>query len=117
MATNFAFSASEICAMIVSCHQNGVASLKIGDLSVEFFQLPRLRGNVAAGFDNQARGGETPAGAAMDLSEPATLILTDEDKAVMEEAQLAQLLAEDPMAYEQQMIDATLNAVAYSTDE
>lgn len=58
---------------------------------------------------DQPEGGETPSGGSQRAAElPAKFELSDEDKALMEEARLAQLMTDDPMAYEQEMIDAQI---------
>lgn len=87
-----------------------MTSLKLGILQVEFNQVPPLRGNVPAGA-SQPDAGETAFGVegpyvvADDMLSPKAE-LSDEDKALLEEARLAQLATDDPGAYEQEMIDA-----------
>lgn len=106
-ATSSGFTASEICAIIGACHDKGVVSLKLGDLSLEF-QAPQPRGNVHAGA-NQPADGETSEPGVGRIAEsdlPAKAELSDEDRLLLNEARLAQLASDDPMAYEQEMIDA-----------
>lgn len=87
-----------------------MSSLKLGALQVEFYQVPQLRGNAAVGA-SQPDGAETlpgsegPLEVAPDMTTPRAE-LSDEDKALLEEARLAQLATDDPAAYEQEMIDA-----------
>lgn len=109
--TSSPFSASEICAILESCHKNGVTSLKLGALQVEFYQVPQLRGNVPAGA-SQLADEETfvDTEGQFEVAESPQVIqkaeLSDEDKALLEESRLAQLMTDDPAAYEQEMIDA-----------
>jgi hypothetical protein len=57
---------------------------------------------------NQPVGGETPEPVGqISVSElPAKAEFSDEDRLLLEESRLAQLATDDPMAYEQEMIDA-----------
>jgi hypothetical protein len=112
METNSPFSATEICAIIEACHKSGVSSLKMGDLSVEFYQVPQLRRNADAGRD-LPDGGETLPGFVgeyeVDTGAMPPIEFSDEDRALLEEARLAQLMTDNPAAYEQEVIDALQN--------
>lgn len=90
---------------------NGVGRLKLLELEVDFSFRPVLppRGNAAAGA-NQSPGGETPEDTGQRETgsyqgEPLEE-LTDEDKETLEDVRRAQLMVDDPEAYEQEMIDA-----------
>lgn len=105
------FSASEICAIIRASHHNGVSSLKLGALHVEFQKAPEPRRNVPAGA-SQPEAGETAAGVEgpFVVGDNAETVpqapLSEEDKELLEDARLAQLMTDNPEAYEQEIIDA-----------
>lgn len=84
---------------------------KAGGLAVEFQRIPSPWGNTSAGA-SQPDAGETAEGiegpfvVADNAEVQPKAELTDEDKQLIEDARLAQLMTDDPGAYEQEMIDA-----------
>jgi len=87
-----------ICAIINACHKASVKELKLGDLCVTFatestqsqtWELPK-----------DARGKEIPF---EDLA-PQTL-MTSEQREVLRQIDENQLMIDDPIAFEQRMID------------
>lgn len=93
----------DICDIIKTCAQSGVASLKWGDFHVSFafpsqpviVDLPKT---TADGFASQASEQE--------LSVDSKLSTVDRE--LLEDMARAQLIIDDPLAYEQAMVDAQL---------
>lgn len=107
------FKPLDICAIMEAGNLHNVSKISYNGLEIIFKQEdpPRL-GKVGEGYVNQLVDGETSASQESvheDELEKPPLILTDEEKEVMEELRLAQLMNDDPLAYEQEMIDVNLN--------
>lgn len=96
---------AEICAIIEACGKSGATFFQCGALSIEFL-AGGLGGNQFAGVDHSF-GGETPGDG--EAGGETRVLLTPEDREVQEEIRLSQLMTDDPVAYEQEMIDATFN--------
>ena len=107
------FPAADLCAILSSCRQNGVAALTLGDLHVSFYAPAGLRRNEAL---PEPPGGETPAGQVVDPEDVGEVELTDEQKELLREAELSQLMADDPVAYEQAIIDENLRGEQHGED-
>lgn len=96
-----------ICRIIETCAKLGVSTLKWGDLEVKFTS-PSL----------EYVGQEEPLDLSKNftpLTEPHESVSHDGtnksvliDKALLEDIELSQLMLDDPMAFEQQMVDAEL---------
>jgi len=106
-------NANEICAIIRASYKYQVKKLRVGDLEVEFETLSS-RGNAERVFVNQQVVEETP---------PATHVVHQDetpdfepDQELLEEMRLAQLMTDNPVAYEQEMIDANLAKEAISDE-
>lgn len=81
-----------------------MAALTLGDLHVSFFSsADRLGRNQLASVDQPAAG-ETAVG-----SEENQPVVVDVDPELREDLRLAQLMTDNPVAYEQEMIDANLS--------
>ena len=104
-----------VCAIITSCHNAGVRRLAFGDLEVEFGVSSQVSGSTdltpevfpASEFStDMAREhekiGGTAAGGAM--------LMTDAQKAVLDDLEMDRLMNEDPLAYEEIMINNELEA-------
>ena len=110
-AAKVVLTAADICVIIDACSKNRVKSLAYSGLNIEFdAPTPDLWRNTAAVEVDQPEGGETPSGGSY-LARPLpvtaqTMQMSDEDLTLMEEMRLAQLMTDNPMAYEQEMIDA-----------
>jgi len=93
------FSVKDLCRIIEVCHKNGVSKLALGDLALEFSEnepetLPQEYINPVFGPN------DTPveAGGKDRI----------EDEGLLEEARYSQLMIDDPVAFEQEMIDGML---------
>ncbi len=98
-------TSASICSILNACAKANVASLTFGDLHVAFYnEASQLGRNQLASVD-QPWGGETPLGSGTEQP----LVMTAEDQELREDMRLAQLMTDNPVAYEQEMIDATSN--------
>ena len=61
-------------------------------------------------------GADTPAGQAVVMADAGEVELTEEQKELLREAELAQLMADDPVAYEQAVIDDNLRDTQHGED-
>lgn len=108
-----ALSAEGICAIIEACSKNRVTSLTYGVLSIEFgTPEPEIGGNLFAGVDgvDQLNRGETRyAGGERGHDVASLFAASPEERELTEEIRLAQLMTDNPLAYEQEMIDQNLN--------
>ena len=107
------FAPADLCAILDSCRQNGVAALTLGDLHVSFYAPAGLRRNEEL---PEPSGGETPAGHEVVTADAGAVELTDEQKELLREAELSQLMADDPVAYEQAIIDENLRGEQHGED-
>lgn len=87
---------------------NGVGHLKLGELDVTFsfppVLVPRRNAELPA---NQSLGGETPADTGeRQVAGEESPELTDEDKELLEDLRRAQLMVDNPVDYEQELIDS-----------
>lgn len=92
----------QICAIIETAHRSGVKSLSYQGLEVNFFEAGDRAETLVL---DQPQDGETSQGTG-DIVAPA--LLSMDEKVLMEELRLADLMTNDPMSYEQEMIDAQL---------
>jgi hypothetical protein len=101
-------SADDICCIIEACFRNKVYSLSYNALEIKFGPDQAAWGNAQLQYEvGQPEGGETPSGQGYAVPFDALPVeLTEEDKLLMEEVRLGQLMTDDPMAYEQEMIDS-----------
>lgn len=104
-----------VCAIITSCHNAGVRRLSFGDLEVEF------------GVSSQALDSSDPVPGVYpaevfneDLSEEhrrmggvaegGAMLMTDAQRAVVDEIEMDRLMTEDPLAYEEILINNEIKA-------
>jgi len=103
-------TSSEICAILDACSKNKVKTLKYGRLEVDF-DLSLVPASLSEGFASHVV--EEAA-----LLHPPSESLegeyarTEEGISLLEELRRAQLMTDDPLAYEQEMIDANLDRQA-----
>jgi hypothetical protein len=85
-------SATEICRIIKQCQGTGVSKLTIGDLTLE--------------FNLQGKEGASLLGQAIDHNPvvETNKVMENFDKELLEEASLAQVMIDDPLAYEKLQI-------------
>lgn len=103
-------SAEDICVIIEACAKSRVSSLAYAGLSIQFdvASARAWENALAPGFVDQPEGGETPSGGSQGAS-VQSFPMSAEDKAILEESRLAQLMTDNPLAYEQEMIDAQIS--------
>ena len=117
------FSVAEICRIIELSHKNGVSNLKLGDIEVSFHtKEPRIRNK--SGSERKPDLPETksiqvttsrPVVAQPDgRMTPRGFTISPEE---LEEYRKAQILIDDPVAYENAEIDAALHGETVTMDE
>lgn len=98
--------AKEICRIIKVCQKSRVLSLELGAIRISFqganSRSVSKEASEIAETKSIPLAGEVSAHA--DVEVPRSL-LTPADKDALEEAQIAQLMIDDPSAYEKLMID------------
>ena len=87
------FTAKDICAIIKACSQNSVKSLKLGSLDIAF-----ERGVPSFEYDMPV------VDTKVEVGEPR-MDLTEEQRREIEYAERQELLAMNPVAYEQAVVD------------
>lgn len=105
--------AKEICAILEACRFSNVKSLKWGDLEIEFHSSGiQERETIESSMPSteEAARAEDSQTDSSDFSNPNAL--TPEAKELLEEMHMAQLMTDDPVAYEQMQIDAHLDTKA-----
>lgn len=116
------FTSNEICRIIRLCRKNDVANLKIGELSVSFHEKSPKTVKKVIGSQSHV---DLPNVSPVPLSTSKPVVgaereLSEHDKRVIEDLEAAQLLIDDPQAFEAQEIDAAINGtdmVAMNEDE
>lgn len=112
------FSTAEICRIIKLCKKNGVSELKIGEFEVSFHEKSeKLSKNIPLNLES-IHGSKRKS----DLPEKSTEVITSrpeveklerrfgvQDRRELEELEAAQLLIDDPAAFEAAEIDAALH--------
>ena len=93
-------AAADICKIIEQCGRSGVSTLSYKGLEIKL---------------GSERTSELPKTLPEIIQQP--LILTDEQKEALEEAQNLQLAIDDPLAYEQQFIDGSIEEGTYEKNE
>lgn len=99
------FSVKEICHIIQVCHKNEVSSLTLGEFSLSFAKTDRSMAVSPKRRSNLPEVVTTPLSAVNDRTK------LDEDTYVslsQKEYEAAQLLIDDPVAFENAEIDAAL---------
>lgn len=99
------FSVKEICYIIQVCHKNEVSSLTLGEFSLSFEKRDRSMAVSPKRRSNLPEVVTTPLSAVNDRTK------LDEDTYVslsQKEYEAAQLLIDDPVAFENAEIDAAL---------
>jgi hypothetical protein len=106
-------TAQDICVIIEASSKHKVKSLAYGGLKIDFDTTrDDEKKNLLSSDGDQPEGGETPSGAGQRVetsTTPSSFMEAEDRAAILEEIRLAQLMTDDPMAYEQEMIDANLN--------
>lgn len=92
----------DICAILRACHTAGVSKLHLGDLLVEFDASSRVDNST----DNITRTGYAVEDPEAPREEP--MLMTSEQRDNFDEIARTRLLMEDPIAYENGMIDELL---------
>lgn len=107
------FTAEDICRIIETAGAAGVAKLKFGDVEMDF--SPKVADLGAVAMPSLSNEVYSP------IASPAseqTLSIDDKiktvDEELLEDMRVAQLMLEDPLAYEQEMIDAHLAGGVFS---
>ena len=96
------FSAADLCKILLAAGESGVKRLKMGDLEVDFVEKgPNIDQNTPF------LGAENVPKSAISSGTMDTL-----DPELMEDMRVAQLMIDDPVAYEQEIIDAHISGVA-----
>jgi hypothetical protein len=98
------FTNVNICRIIKVCKEAGVSKLKFGDLEVEFNQpVKRFGPEEKLAYQKPAQVIAAPESKA-NTNAPSAF-----DKTLHEDLRITQLMLEDPLAYEQMVIDAQIN--------
>jgi hypothetical protein len=109
------FERKDFCDIIKTCSRSGVKKFKFKELEIEFFEPVKEENHYSISLNDQARSEEkensslapqeeTHAAGEEIFSEQKTEL----EKELLEEMRQAELCANDPQAYEQEMIDAEL---------
>jgi hypothetical protein len=97
--------AAGICAIIKECSAAKVAAFTLGELHISFY---RPQETVVVSDGGRLEETTVPA-LEMKVDVLSTEPLTEDQKAVAEEFRKAQLMSDDPLAYEQEVVDSLLN--------
>jgi hypothetical protein len=114
MTNTKGLSHKQICDIIRLCNKNHVSKIKFNDFEIEF-QNSQPDGNqsVYATRDEKADGRNPFVNSVATEVEgslkPKVVQLTPEQKELLNEVRLSALMTSDPVAYEQEMIDAAEN--------
>lgn len=95
------YSANELCNIIKTCSKNGVSNLKISGIEIDF---------MSPGTDSPQVGAWTPQKRVSIKQTAETtplkpLELSDKELEEIEELERAQIALDDPIAFEQQVIN------------
>lgn len=96
------FSVKEICHIIQVCHKNGVSELGLGDLRLSFGEKDRESGVVVRKKPNVPDVDEYSTSDRKELDEKTYVSVSQR------EFESAQMLIDDPVAFENAEIDAAL---------
>lgn len=108
------FTASEICAIIKACSKANVSRISLDGLVVDFSKESAPAGLAQYGLFSSEQQGPVPGfGEGMPLVDSIESLdtsdsLSEDDKDLAETARLSQLMTDDPLSYEQEVIDAML---------
>lgn len=91
--SNTVLDGVSICDIIKTCHTSNVSRLKFGDFEVTFWQGPNEIIEECEVVNEPLGGG------------PVSMELTTEQKQIMDEAELTDLMTLDPVGWEQHQID------------
>jgi len=111
MISTKSLTPKQICDIIRLCNKNRVSRLKLGDLEIDFYNGSQPDGNQSVYASQVSYPAETEELKPATTSKMKTqeVHLTPEQKEILEEARLSQLQTEDPLAYEQEMIDLAMS--------
>lgn len=110
MTDTNSFQAADICAILDSCNKNNVKTFKLGNLEIAF-ETVSAPASTDLSFVNQPVG-EANLEAKADVNIDLTELPDHEKVSLIGDLRMAQLMTDDPVAYEQEMIDANLNKQA-----
>lgn len=103
------FKVKEICHIVRVCSEAGVTELKFGDLEVKFggafLSSPTKTEPAPLGFSEKEAYQSLPLKPVLPDSNTLSQKMNFIDKQVLEELERSQLMLEDPLAYEQLVID------------
>lgn len=102
--------ADEIVKIIEACGRNGVSNITFDNISINFMVESNPNNSVVSSQvpltqTVQGQASTVPSGPSL---QPRQLMMTAEEKLVLDEIRLGQLMIDDPDAYEQHMIDTHL---------
>lgn len=109
-----ALKATDICRIIDSCSSHGVKVLRYGDLNIEFNS--KVREEVVTGIEPLGDFKEVPLSDLVDGQE-GDLQMDVLDEQLAEDALHAQLLIDDPLAYEKSQMYAGLENSRIANEE
>lgn len=93
-------------AIIETCSKNNVASFKMDGLEIDFFKVSL---SPAIPWPEQTEEDpEHVAAVPEEKREAVPIVFSEEEKQILEDARLGQLMMDDPVAYEQEIIDSTI---------
>ena len=95
------FSSKDLCRIIETCHKNGVSKLNFGDVSIDFSNSPD--------FPQDGPQVLQDFGDNTDFVTEATDEAGVVDEGLLEEARVSQLMIDDPISFEQEMIDTLID--------
>lgn len=103
------WSSDGVCAIIDACARSKVKLFTIGDLRVEFFgtEAPVWGENLGVQATARLSADESYVGTGTEI--PNTKI-SQVDRNLLDEARRSQLLVNDPVSFEQEMIDEQMRS-------
>lgn len=113
------FKVKEICHIIRVCSEAGVTELKFGGLEVKFggaFSPADKPKPATLGFQENKAYQSLPQKPVLPESDTFSQQMSFTDRSVLEELERSQLMLEDPLAYEQMVIDSYVGDVGTDAD-
>lgn len=105
--TSTAIDADSICRIIKECGKSRVSRFKVEGLEIEFISSDRPLELSKTNNETELALARPPESNAENM-EPPKVYLTEEDKEAFRQMDELQLAIDDPIAYEQQMIDESM---------
>jgi len=102
-------SAADVCSIIETCNRAGVSEIAIGDMKVVF----------SNGVAKPSSWLALPTGVTKPVEEPDVdeLEMTDADRRTIDDAMQAHMMLEDPLAYEDSIIDGAMAEMGLTDKE